>query len=628
MRLLLIHADYIELTALEPAMPNPERIENQGKKERVEECLVAFSTVEKSDEESPEEIAKNAAATILDHAASVKATRVVLYPYAHLSSSLSRPDAAMAILKKTEEALRDRVEVFRAPFGWYKSFEIRCKGHPLSELSRTVTAGVQAAAGSEEEEAGKAAEEPSERSEFLVLTPDGEEFRIDMSSPDSFLKLEVEAPLIQLIKNEAGMKEDRGAPAHVKLMKKLELVDYEPASDIGHFRFYPKGTLIKDSLEELAYDIAVRDLRAFKIETPFLYRLDEPDIADQAEKFREKDYRLTVDKREFCLRFAGDFGLFRMMKGATMSYRQLPVRVYELSPSFRLEQSGECVGLKRLRNFTMPDLHCFCADLEQGRREYTELFRKYTRLTQSMEIEYAVAFRVVKYFYEEHRDWFVSLLRIVGKPALIEVLPEMKHYWVLKHEYQAIDSVGGNTQLVTVQLDIEDAARYGIEYTDESGKRRGCIILHSSLGSIERWMGAILEQAAKDQARGKPPTLPVWLSPIQVRVIPVNSSYVGFAKDLAERIAAEGYRADVDDREESVSKKIREAEVDWIPFVLVVGEKEATSHPQSLSVRVRGEGVKGTDFPGLVAMLRERVGDRPCLPSYLPMMLSMKPRFA
>ncbi|MEN3051550.1 MAG: threonine--tRNA ligase [Candidatus Methanosuratincola petrocarbonis] len=628
MRLLLIHADYIEFTALEPAMPNPEQIEGKGKKERVEECLVAFSTVEKSDEDSPEEIAKNAAATILEHAASVKAGKVVIYPYAHLSSSLSRPDSAMEILKETEETLRGKVEVFRAPFGWYKSFEIKCKGHPLSELSRTVTAGKACAAEEGERAAEETAIEAAQRSEFLVLTPEGEEFRIDLASPETFLNLKVEPPLIQLIKNEAGMKEDRGAPAHVRLMKKLELVDYEPASDIGHFRFYPKGTLIKDSLEELAYDIAVRGLRAFKIETPFLYRLDEPDIADQAEKFREKDYRLTVDKKEFCLRFAGDFGLFRMMKGVTMSYRQLPIRVYELSPSFRLEQSGECVGLKRLRNFTMPDLHCFCADLEQGRNEYTELFRKYTRLTQSMEIDYAVAFRVVKYFYEEHRDWFVSLLKIVGKPALIEVLPEMKHYWVLKHEYQAIDSVGGNTQLVTVQLDIEDAARYGIEYTDESGKRRGCIILHSSLGSIERWMGAILEQAAKDQAKGKPPMLPVWLSPIQVRVIPVSSAYVGFAKDLAERIAAEGFRADVDDREESVSKKIRQAEVDWIPFVLVVGEKEASSQPQSLSVRVRGEGVKCADFAGLVAMLRERVGDRPCLPSYLPMMLSMKPRFA
>lgn len=628
MRLLLIHADYIEFTALEPAMPNPERIESQGKKKRVEECLVAFSTVEKSDEESPDEIAKNAAAAILEHAASVKAGRVVIYPYAHLSSSLSRPDSAMEILKRTEEALRGSVEVIRAPFGWYKSFEIKCKGHPLSELSRTITAGGLGAAKEREVEGEETGAEAAQRSEFLVLTPEGQEFRIDLASPETFLNLNVEPPLIQLIKNEAGIKEDRGAPAHVKLMKKLELVDYEPASDIGHFRFYPKGTLIKDSLEELAYDIAVRDLRAFKIETPFLYRLDEPDIADQAEKFREKDYRLTVDKKEFCLRFAGDFGLFRMMKGVTMSYRQLPIRVYELSPSFRLEQSGECVGLKRLRNFTMPDLHCFCADLEQGRNEYTELFRKYTRLTQSMEIEYAVAFRVVKYFYEEHRDWFVSLLKIVGKPALIEVLPEMKHYWVLKHEYQAIDSVGGNTQLVTVQLDVEDAARYGIEYTDESGKRRGCIILHSSLGSIERWMGAILEQAAKDQAKGKPPMLPVWLSPIQVRVIPVSSAYVAFAKGLAERIAAEGFRADVDDREESVSKKIREAEMEWIPFVLVVGEKEASSQPQSLSVRVRGEGVKGTDFPGLIAMLRERVGDRPCLPSYLPMMLSMKPRFS
>ncbi|MDI9644915.1 MAG: threonine--tRNA ligase [Candidatus Verstraetearchaeota archaeon] len=632
MRLLLIHADYIEFTALEPAVPNPEEVKNAGKKERVEECLVAFTTVEKPDEESPRDVAERAAALILEHARTVGAKRVVLYPYAHLSSNLSRPDAAMEVLEQVEESLRGAVEVTRAPFGWYKSFEIRCKGHPLSELSRSVTAGDSGTGGAvkgeaaEEEVRSEEGSEPAQRSEFLVLTPEGEECRIDLGKPETFLNLKVEAPLVQLIKNEAGMKEERGAPAHIKLMRKLELVDYEPASDVGHFRFYPKGTLVKDSLEELAYEIAIKDLRAFKIETPFLYRLDEPDIAEQAAKFREKDYRLAVEKKEFCLRFAGDFGLFRMMKGATMSYRQLPIRVYELSPSFRLEQSGECVGLKRLRNFTMPDLHCFCADLEQGVKEYTELFRKYTRLTESMEIEYAVAFRVVKHFYEEHRDWFVSLLRIVRKPALIELLPEMKHYWVLKHEYQAIDSVGGNTQLVTVQLDVEDAARYGIEYTDEEGKRRGCIILHSSLGSIERWMGAILEQAAKDQARGKPPSLPVWLSPVQVRVIPVNSSYVGLARDIAERVAAEGFRADVDDREESVSKKIREAEVDWIPFVLVVGEKEASS--QSLAVRVRGEGVKNADFAGLISMLKERVGDRPCLPSYLPLMLSMKPRFA
>jgi threonyl-tRNA synthetase len=326
------------------------------------------------------------------------------------------------------------------------------------------------------------------------------------------------------VKNEPDQGRARGAPHPDH--EEAELVD-TTASDIGHF-ILPKGT--RHGQPRVRPRVAVKDLHATNRDA-IPYRLDEPDIAEQAAKFREKDYRLKVDNTEFCLRFAGDFGLFRMMKGVTMSYRQLPVRVYELSPSFRLEQSGECVGLKRLRNFTMPDLHCFCRNLEQGTSEYTELFEKYTRLTESMEIEYAVAFRVVKYFYEQHKEWFVSLLKIAKRPALIEVLPEMKHYWVLKHEYQAIDAAGGNTQLVTVQLDVEDAKRYGIEYTDEDGQRKGCIILHSSLGSIERWMGAILEQAAKDQMKGKQPRLPVWLSPIQLRVIPVNSTFLAFATE-------------------------------------------------------------------------------------------------
>jgi len=619
MRLLMIHVDYLEYAALEPAVKEPEKIDGVGKKERVEECLATFCSVEKCDEESPERIAERAVKVILEQANMVKAERIVLYPYAHLSSDLASPHMAMKVLDLLEEGLRAGAEVTRAPFGWYKSFELKCKGHPLGELARSVT--LEMAEGEMEEEARP----PQKPSTFLVLTPEGTEHVIDLSEPKTFASLKVEAPLLQLIRNEAGVKVEREAPAHIRLMKKLELVDYEPASDIGHFRFYPKGTVIKDSLEELAYDIAVRDLKASKIETPYLYRMDEPDISEQASKFREKDYRLMVEKKEFTLRFAGDFGLFRMMKGATMSYRQLPVRVYELSPSFRLEQSGECVGLKRLRSFTMPDLHCFCRSLEQGTAEYSTLFEKYTKLTNSMEIEYAVAFRVVKDFYDQHRDWFVSLLRTCNKPALIELLPEMKHYWVVKHEYQAIDSAGGNMQLVTVQLDVEDAARYGIFYTDEDGQKKGCIILHSSLGSIERWMGSILEQAAKDQQRGKVPRLPVWLSPIQARILPVNSSFVDLALSIARRAAEQGIRVDVDDREESVSKKVRDAEVEWIPFIVVVGEKEAASG--KIAVRVRGGGLVEAAQDGLAALVGDQIRGKPRVPSYTPMLLSMKPRF-
>ncbi|MCX8170120.1 MAG: hypothetical protein N3D72_03405 [Candidatus Methanomethyliaceae archaeon] len=334
MRILLIHADFIEYTALEPAIKEPEPIDN--KSERFEECLVAFCSIEKIDEEDPKGVTELAAQSIMEHANMIGVKTIVLYPYAHLSSNLASPRMAMDILKELKNSLKPLANVKSAPFGWYKSFIIKCKGHPLSELSRTILPP----------EKKEKKEEKTTPSKFLILMPDGKEIPIDLSRPESFLNLDIEHSLIQLIKNEAGIKEERGPPIHIKLMKRLELVDYEPASDVGHFRFYPKGLMIKESLEAFATELAVKELKALKIETPMLYRLDEPDIAEQAAKFRERDYRLKIDNREFTLRFAGDFGLFRMMKDAIMSYKQLPIRVYELSHSFRLEQSGECVGLK------------------------------------------------------------------------------------------------------------------------------------------------------------------------------------------------------------------------------------------------------------------------------------------
>jgi threonyl-tRNA synthetase len=610
----LIHADYIEYAPLQPAIKEPEKIENIGKYERIDECLVAFCSVEKIDEKNPEEIVKFATEAIIEHVKMIKADKVVIYPYAHLSSDLASPKNAMEILHKLKEELEKIIEVKLVPFGWYKTFTLKCKGHPLSELSRTIVPKEE-----------KKKEEKHIPSSFLILTPDGKEIPIDLSNPNSFLNLDIDPTLIKLIKNEAGIKEKHQTPAHIKIMKKLELLDYENASDIGHFRFYPKGVIIKTSLEEYANNFAIKELKAMRIETPMIYKLDEPDIAEQASRFRERDYRLKVDNREFILRFAGDFGLFRMMKDVIMSYKQLPIRIYELSPSFRLEQSGECVGLKRLRAFTMPDIHCFCKDLEEGLSEYKLLFEKYTEFTNSMEIEYTIAFRVVKEFYSKNKEWIVSLLKIANKPALIEILPEMKHYWILKHEYQAIDSTGGNIQLATLQLDIEDAARYGIYYVDENGDKKGCIILHSSMGSIERWIGVILEQAAKDMENNKIPKLPLWLSPIQVRIIPVNMNYLDKAIEIALKINENDIRADVDDRNESVAKKIRDAEMEWIPYIVVIGEKEASSG--ELSVRIRGEGISNKKLDELIEEINKRISSKPRVPLCLPIRLSARPYF-
>jgi len=618
LKLLFIHSDYLEYEVKEEAIPSAEDVAEGDRRVKVDEVLVVFCSVEGRDEEDEGRVIEEAVSEVIDVAKRINVNNIVLYPYAHLSSELSRPEVAIRVLRGVEDGLKERgFNVKRAPFGWYKAFSLRCKGHPLSELSRVIRVeGVK----------GGKADEARVHGEYLIISPEGLEERLDLANLEAYDVLNRYPLLKQFIVSEEVGGKPKEAPPHITLMSKLGLVDYEPASDIGHFRFYPKGALIKDLLEAYANDIAVRRLGALKVETPLLYRLSRPDIAEQASRFLEKDYRLRVGGEELTLRFAGDFGLFSMLKDALISYRQLPLRVYELSKSFRLEQSGECVGLKRLRSFTMPDVHCFCADLEQGMQEYVELFKVYTEVVESMGIDYVLAFRVVKEFYEGNKRWLVNLVKTAGKPALIEVLPERKHYWIVKHEYQFVDSVGGNAQLCTVQLDVEDSERYGIYYVDVKGEKRGCIIVHSSMGSIERWIYALLEQAAKIMKAGKTPELPLWIAPIQVRVIPVSTENLESAVKIANTLQNAEIRVDVDDRDLTLPRKVRDAEVEWIPYIVVVGKEEESTG--RLSVRVRRlRMVEVMDVNALIDTVRKQVAGKPFIPSYTPIMLSKRPTF-
>ena len=616
LRILLIHADYLEFEAKQRT-PVAEEVPAEQLSGRLEEVLVVFTAAEEEDESLVDAIAKNAAREITSITKKVEAKRIALYPYAHLSSSLAPPKIAVKLLDATRDALHEQgLEVHRLPFGWYKAFKLSCKGHPLSELSRTITAEALEA---------EVAPEAKPPSEYLILTPDGKEHELDLKKVEASKVLKKQPLLRQFVLSEELGQKPGEEPAHLKLIRKLELIDYEPASDTGHFRFYPNGALIKGLLEDLAVQLA-NELGASKIETPVLYKADEPDIAEQAARFYQKDYKIKLPNRTLLLRFAGDFGLFRMMRQTGMSYRQMPVRIFELSPSYRLEQSGECIGLKRLRAFTMPDVHCFCRDLKQGLEEYERLFKGYTKLQEAMEFDYVVAFRVIKDFYEQNRAFFARLVKLVRRPALIELLSERKHYWVLKHEFQMIDSVGGNAQLATVQLDLEDSERYGIFYVDERGERRGCIILHSSMGSIERWIYAVLEEAAKSQKAGKVPSLPLWLSPTQVRLIPVAEQHLNHCVKLSDSLGGAKIRVDVDDRSVTVAKKVRDAEREWINYVLVIGSKEMKG--KKLPVRVRGtKKLRVMTAKGLAAEIKRKTKGMPYRPLALPKLLSMRPIF-
>lgn len=579
MRILLIHSDYLNYN-VKNKTPVAEEIEDAKKQGAFDESLVVFTAVEKDDENNPQGIVKNLVKEVIKTNDQVKAENIVLYPYAHLSSSLSSPKVAVQVLKDAEEALNaEGLNVKRVPFGWYKAFEISCKGHPLSELSRTITA-------EEEEEEEEEEEVEKKPSSWSIL--DGDKI-IDI---DDF-KFENDQ-LEKLVSYELGTgASDAGEPPHVKLMREKELCDYESASDVGNLKWFPKGRLVRDLLADYVYNLVV-DQGAMPIETPIFYDLDNEAINVHAAKFGERQYR-TDTKKNLMLRFACCFGAFRVMADPFITWKNLPAKLYELSTySFRFEKKGEVVGLKRLRAFTMPDFHSFCADMNSTLEEFSKQTDMCIQTGVDLDVNYEIIFRATKDFYDENKDWMYSIGKKIGKPVLLEILPERKHYWSCKIDFAAIDYLGRPIENPTVQIDVESGKRFDITYLGEDGKEHYPTILHCSpTGSIERVICSLLEKTAIELDE-KAPMLPTWLSPIEVRIITVGEDHKDFANELYDKINAENIRVDVDDRDESVGKKIRNAATEWIPYIFVVGDNEKESGVFSVTVRETGEKVDMT----------------------------------
>lgn len=605
MRILLIHSDYLEYETKNKT-GIAEEIPEDKMKGHFTESLVVFTAVEAEDEENPDSVIENAADEIVRVFGDVKADNVVIYPYAHLSSSLSSPKTARRVLEGMEEALRERgLEVSRVPFGWYKAFRISCKGHPLSELSRTIRPEPL----KEEEE--------SEESEWFILHR-GQKIR-----PEEFEF--TSRDLENLVKYELGELESSGEePPHVRLMREKGLADYEPSADVGHLRWYPRGRLIRDLLADYVYMLVTSE-GAMPVETPIMYDLEDEAIRVHAEKFGERQYRMK-NKKELMLRYACCFGAFRILSDSFLTWKNLPASIYELSTySFRLEKKGEVVGLKRLRGFTMPDLHTVCADLEQALTEFAGQVEMCMKTGEDLRVNYEVIFRATREFYEEYSDWVHSVADRIGKPILLELLPSRKHYWIAKMDFAAIDYLGRPIENPTVQIDVESGERFGITYVNSDEEEVNPIILHCSpTGSIERVICSLLEKTAIEMDE-KPPMLPVWLSPTQVRVLPIAERHLEFAESLVSEMIANDVRADLDDRAETLGKKIRNAAQDWVPYVVVVGDSELEG---KLTVNIRSTGEKvQMDLDELIELVRSETHGMPFRRLPLPVRLSERINF-
>ena len=618
MRILQLHCNSIEYTPTQKEIKAAENIEDPQTR-ILEEVVVAFVAVEDGDDSS---VAQNAVSQIRDSMGKIGCKKLLLYPYAHLSSNLAKPSVAMTLLEEMESAASD-LQVSHSPFGWTKSYKIQVKGHPLAESFKVVTKDSKSP--KDDEITSDALKGESKiRSYWKILSPDGTMTGIEDFNFSKHKKLEILAKY-----ESAKQRRVDESPPHVALMKKMAIADYEPASDSGNMRFFPNGRLIKSLIERHVTD-RVKEYGGYEVETPIMYDSEHPSMVSYFNRFPARQYNIDSEGKKLFLRFAACFGQFLMANQFQLSYKNLPYRLYELTRySFRREQSGELVGLRRLRAFTMPDCHAFCKDMPQAVDEIMTRFE----LSQSVlcelgidESDYTMAVRFTEDFYNENRSSIEGLVRKHGKPVLVEMWKERFFYFVLKWEFNFIDNLGKASALSTDQIDVENGERYGIKFVDEHNCATHPIILHNSpSGAVERIIYALLEKAATDSKEGRKPMFPLWLAPTQVRIIPLKEEFNGFCETLYDKISCNNVRVDIDDRNESIGKRIREAEKEWIRYILVIGEKEAGSANLSIRDRVSGK-VEELPFDDFIDNIRKQTQDRPFTGLNLPKHLSKRPQ--
>src|SRR6266702_1365594 len=398
---------------------------------------------------------------------------------------------------------------------------------------------------------------------------------------------------------------------HRKLGPELDLFSIQEEAGPGLIFWHPKGGLIRKIVEDWLRDELLR--RGYQLVfTPHIMRLDLWKTSGHTNFYRDSMFgAIEVENADYQLKPMNCPGHILIYKSRLRSYRDLPVRLAELGTVYRYERSGVLHGLLRVRGFTQDDAHIFCMP---------------SQIEAEVEACVDFAFAVMKNFgfdkFEvELSDWDESHPEnYAGKPedwhrataALADTMKRMNipykkmegeaAFYGPKIDVKLIDAIGRSWQLTTVQFDFNLPARFGLQYVGDDGSRHQPLMVHRALwGSVERFFGILIEHYAG--------AFPLWLAPVQVAVLPVSNKFTDYAKTVTSELSAAGFRATLDDRNEKLQAKIRDSELQKIPYMAVVGGKEAEA--RTVSVRHHGKVDLGPQpLSAFLAALRAEVDAR------------------
>jgi len=543
MKILNLHVDYIKFKPLKKALKKIAELSEHEKKEtEVKEALVVLTAVEKSDADVKkvvEALVKN----VKEIAEQVKTQNIVLYPYAHLSSDLGSPDLAVKVLDETEKELKKSFKVTRAPFGYYKEFEMKVKGHPLSELSREIKV------------------EGGEREEY---------------NPKQLLREISKSKL-----DSSKLKPND----HRILGQQMDLFSFHDVAP-GMVFWHNNGLIIYNELikfwREVHKNTGYQEIRTPQVLDKRLWQ-----ISGHWEKYKENIFLTDYDKRNFAVKPMNCPGGILIFKNKPKSYRDLPLQVGELGIVHRQELSGVLGGLFRVIQFTQDDAHIYCTE-----NQVEEEIGKIMDLTLKIYKKFKLKIDHIELSTRPEKRIGSDKIWDKAERALEKVLKQKKVSYKInkgdgtfygpKIDYHIKDSLNRTWQCGTIQVDFAMPERFGLEYIDKDNSRKKPIMIHRAIyGSLERFIGILLEHTS-----GR---LPTWLAPVQVRIL----SFTDRNKKYGEKILGlfkeniPELRIDSDFRSTNIPSKVKEAEIMRIPYIIVIGDREEKEN--TLAVRIRGD---------------------------------------
>lgn len=574
MKALLLHCDYLRFRALKKALKSASELSAEQKQGEMKETLGVFIAVEREDSKKD---ALKLVEDIKTHCKSIKVSNITVYPYAHLSSNLSSPEKAVELLDFLAKEFGKNFKVMRAPFGYYKEFELKVKGHPLSELSREIGA----------------LDRVTEHHEKKMVKGSDED--IDIS------KLLRE---ISKSKLDTSKLKDND---HRILGQKMNLFSFNEVAP-GMVFWHNNGVIIRNELMTFMRELLAKN-EYQEVSTPQIMDKKLWQVSGHWDKYKDHNFVTEYEGRNFLVKPMNCPGGMLVYRASPKSYKELPLRVGEFGVVHRQELSGVLAGLFRVVQFIQDDAHIFCTE-EQLEDEIIKLidlilysYEKFGLPLDHMELSTRPEKRIGS---DENWDKAEKVLEasLKKKKLKFRVNKGEGAFYGPKIDFHVKDSLGRTWQCSTIQLDFSLPERFQLEYIDKDNSRKRPVMLHRVIyGSVERFLGILLEHT-----NGR---LPTWLAPVQVRVLSFTDRNQRYGEQIIKKLAeaVPNLRVDADFRQTTVPLKVRDAEIMRVPYIIVVGDKEEKE--KSLAVRVKGDAkIQNFKLEKLAEKLKKEISER------------------